>query len=84
MSIVVQKFLNIPLEYLGAVPMDEQIAKAVMRQKPISVTHPEAPSAKAIKDITDKLMKIEKEQERRGISQFFSNLIRSKMSKANK
>lgn len=84
MSIVVQKFLNIPLEYLGAVPMDEQIAKAVMRQKPISVTHPEAPSTKAIKDITDKLMKIEKEQERRGISQFFSNLIRSKMSKANK
>lgn len=84
MSIVVQKFLNIPLEYLGAVPLDEQIMKAVMRQKPISVTHPEAPSAKAIKEITEKLMKIEKEQEKRGISQFFSNLIRSKMSKANK
>ena len=36
-----------------------------------------------LKEITEKLMDFEMEsvQERRGISQFFSNLIRSKMSK---
>lgn len=83
MNVVVNKFLDIPLEYLGEVPLDDQINKAVMRQKPVSVTNPDAPSAKAIKEITEKLMDFEMEsvQERRGISQFFSNLIRSKMSK---
>ncbi len=83
MSVVVNKFLNIPVEYLGAVPLDDQIAKAVMRQKPVSVTNPEAPSAKAIRSIAEKLMDMEGSggQDRRGISQFFSNLIRSKMNK---
>ena len=86
MSVVVNKFLNIPVEYLGAVPLDDQITKAVMRQKPVSVTNPDAPSSRAIKAITDRLMDLEERnlQERRGISQFFSNLIRSKMSKTNK
>lgn len=86
MSVVVNKFLNIPVEYLGAVPLDDQITKAVMRQKPVSVTNPDAPSSRAIKAITDRLMDLEEGnlQERRGISQFFSNLIRSKMSKTNK
>ena len=37
MKVVVNKFLNIPVEYLGAVPLDDQISKAVMRQKPVSV-----------------------------------------------
>jgi len=85
MSVVVNKFLNIPVEYLGSVPLDEQISKAVMRQKPVSVTNPDAPASKALKAITDRLMNIETEtvQERRGISQLFSNLIRSKMSKKN-
>ena len=83
MNVVVNKFLDIPLEYLGAVPLDDQISKAVMRQKPVSVTNPDAPSAKAIRTITEKLTDFDTEsvQERKGISQFFSNLIRSKMSK---
>ena len=83
MNVVVNKFLNIPLEYLGSVPMDDQITKAVMRQKPVSVTNPDAPSSKALKSITEKLMHIEsgKTNEKRGISHLFSNLIRSKMTK---
>lgn len=83
MNVVVNKFLNIPLEYLGSVPMDDQITKAVMRQKPVSVTNPDAPSSKALKSITEKLMYIEsgKTNEKRGISHLFSNLIRSKMTK---
>jgi len=83
MNVVVNKFLNIPLEYLGAVPFDDQIRKAVMRQKPISVTNPEAASAKALKMVTQKLLDMEMDEEKKGngISLFFSNLIRGKMSK---
>ena len=83
MSVVSDKFLHIPIEYLGPVPMDEQISKAVMRQKPVSVINPEAPSAKAIKQIAEKIMEMDTEEtsEKRGMFQLFSNLIRNRMTK---
>ena len=83
MSVVSEKFLNIPLTYMGSVPMDDQVPKAVMRQKPVSVIHPDAAASKAIKQIAEKLMKLDvtENSERRGMFQLFSNLIRNKMSK---
>ncbi len=81
MSIVSEKFLNIPVTYLGSVPMDEQISKAVMRQKPVSVINPDAPSAKAIRQIAETLLELDSEEisEKRGMFQLFSNLIRNRM-----
>ena len=83
MSVVSDKFLNIPITYLGSVPMDEQISKAVMRQKPVSVISPDAPSAKAIKQIAERLLELDSEDnaEKRGMFQLFSNLIRNRMAK---
>ena len=83
MSVVSDKFLNIPITYLGPVPMDEQISKAVKRQKPVSVMNPDAPSAKAIKQIAEKILELEPEgaSEKRGMFQLFSNLIRNRMTK---
>lgn len=83
MSVVSEKFLNIPITYVGAVPMDEQITKAVMRQKPVSVINPDAPAAKAIRQIAERLLEIDNEDntDKRGMFQLFSNLIRNKMSK---
>ena len=83
MSVVSDKFLHIPITYLGPVPMDEQISKAVMRQKPVSVIQPEAPSARAIKQIAEKLLELEPEEisDKRGMFQLFSNLIRNRMTK---
>ena len=83
MSVVSDKFLHIPIEYLGPVPMDEQISKAVMRQKPVSVINPEAPSAKAIKQIAEKILQLEEKEpsDKRGMFQLFSNLIRNRMTK---
>ncbi len=82
MNAVANRFLNIPLKYLGPIPVDEQISKAVMRQKPICVTNPDSPAARAMQSITDKLLDITPaETQRNGISLLFSNLIRSKMKK---
>jgi len=83
MSVVSEKFLNIPITYLGQVPLDEQISKAVMRQKPVSVINPDAPSAKAIKQIAETLLELDTEafSEKRGMFQLFSNLIRNRMTK---
>lgn len=81
MNIVVNKFLNIPLDYMGIVPLDEQMSKAVMRQVPISVSRPNAPSAKAFQSITKRLLEVDdlQETEHGGLSRLFSNLIRAKM-----
>lgn len=83
MSVVADKFLSIPVTYLGSVPMDEQITKAVMRQKPVSVLYPEAPAAKAIKKIAECILEIpDKENEEGwGLAHMFSNLIRNKLLK---
>ena len=83
MSVVSEKFLDIPITYLGSVPLDEQISKAVMRQKPVSIINPEAPSAKAIKQIAETLLELDTEEttENRGMFQLFSNLIRNRMTK---
>lgn len=83
MRVVSDKFLNIPITYLGPVPMDEQISKAVMRQKPVSVINPDASSAKAIKQIAERLLELDSAEitEKRGMFQLFSNLIRNRMTK---
>lgn len=83
MSVVSDKFLNIPITYLGSVPLDDQISKAVMRQKPVSVLNPDAPSSKAIKLIAETLLDMDREEvsEKRGMFQLFSNLIRNRMTK---
>lgn len=81
MNVVVNKFLNIPLDYMGIVPLDDQMSKAVMRQVPISVSRPSAPSAKAFQSITKRLLEVDdlQETEHGGLSRLFSNLIRVKM-----
>ena len=51
LSVVADKFLNISLEYMGAVPSDNNMSKAVMRQQPLSVAYPNSQAARAIDDM---------------------------------
>ena len=52
-GIVVNKFLNIDIEYLGAIPYDHNMQKAVMRQEPLSMTTPNSAAARSVKRIAD-------------------------------
>lgn len=84
LSLVVQKFLNIQLEYLGAIPQDNNVSKAVMQQKPFSLIYPTSPSSKAILELAHNLMNDEipiNHQYNRGIASLFSNLLRTKSKK---
>lgn len=56
LSSVSERFLDIPLDYLGEIPYDGNISKAVMKQQPIAVSFPESPAAKAIGRIADSLL----------------------------
>lgn len=55
LSAVVKRFLFIDLEYLGEVPQDSAITKAIMKQKPVSITYPNSASAKAFVEISENL-----------------------------
>lgn len=45
---VVKKFLKMKMEYLGYIPYDEKLLKAVMKQLPVSLAYPNAASSRAI------------------------------------
>ncbi len=83
LSIVVDKFLNIPLQYMGGIMQDNNVSKAIMKQKPFTLLYPTSPASKAIYTMADKLMgdSAETKLEKKGIAQLFSNLIKSEYKK---
>lgn len=77
-SIVVSKFLNIQLEYLGYIPADKRIAYAVMEQTPIVMSQPGSSPAVMVKKICDRLLDIEEKNEKTGIAKVLLNFIKTK------
>lgn len=51
LNTVVNKFLGMEMEYLGAIPYDECLPRAVMQQQPVSLAFPDAPSARAMLEL---------------------------------
>ena len=74
---VVDRYLKVPISYLGMVPQDIQLARAVMQQTPVSLDNPKARSAVAYEVIAAKLMnkELNKNVTRRGMAAFFSHMI---------
>ncbi|MBP3475551.1 MAG: MinD/ParA family protein [Lachnospiraceae bacterium] len=74
---VVKRYLKVPIAYLGMIPQDSQLAKAVMQQTPVSLDHPKARSAVAYEMIAAKLMnkELNKNLTKRGMAAFFSHII---------
>lgn len=80
LNAVVARYLKLPICYLGSVPMDNQLSKAVMQQTPVSIQNPNAKSAKAFEEIAAKLMNVElnRSLNKRGMAAFFSHIIAGK------
>jgi flagellar biosynthesis protein FlhG len=82
LSLVVSKFLNLKLEYLGALPQDSSVSKAVMKQKPAIALYPTSQFSKTITSFADILCENEtNQQSKKGIAQLFTNLLRSRIKK---
>lgn len=77
LNAVVSRYLKLPIDYLGAVPEDSQLSKAVMQQTPVSLANPGAKSAMAYQEIAAKLMNIEVEGNivKKGMAAFFSHIV---------
>ncbi len=74
---VVTKYLKLPITYLGMVPQDDHLAKAVMQQMPVSIDDPKCKSAVAYEMLAAKLMnkELNKNVTKRGMAAFFSHII---------
>lgn len=82
MSLIVNKFLNIQPEFMGMIPQDDTVSKAVMQQRPVTLAYPQSPAAKAMQAIAAKLCDDPEPEVKRGITGLFSELIRTKIKKA--
>ena len=80
LSTVVSRYLKLPLEFLGSVPQDKQLSKAVMQQMPVSLQNPGAASSMAYQRMAEILMNKETNQTvpKRGMAAFFSHIVTGK------
>lgn len=78
---VVAKFLNMNMEYLGSVPFDVNLTKAVMKQQPVSIVYPNTPASKAIRAMAESLLdgaQAPHTQAVGGLSGLFSKMFRNR------
>jgi flagellar biosynthesis protein FlhG len=81
-SIVVSKFLNIQLEYLGYIPYDRRLGSAVLEQKPVILGEPNSEPALRLKAICNTLLEIpETETPKYGIAKVLLDFIKTKKRK---
>ncbi len=74
---VVEQFLNGRINYLGMIPQDAALERAVRQQKIVSLNEPNSDSAKAYEVLTMNLLEGTHHMApmRRGIAQIFSQLL---------
>ncbi|MFU0826601.1 MAG: Flagellar biosynthesis protein FlhG [Lachnoclostridium sp.] len=83
LNMVVEKFLTVKLGFLGGIPQDVSVSKAVMQQKPYSVIYPNAPATRAVFELANMLCfnTLPKTQSVSGIAGLFSSLLRFRLKK---
>ena len=54
---ITMRFLDIKLHYVGMVPQSPVIRRSIVQRKPISISQPKSPLAKAYETLALKMMK---------------------------
>lgn len=77
LSAVVNRFLDVRLNFIGAVPYDTAITKAVMKQKPVTIAYPSSGAAKAFSLISTRLINNETAvpNHKKGVAGFFGKVF---------
>lgn len=83
LKLVAEKFLNQKLEYLGYIPNDSCVTKALMQQKPVSMVYENSRASASFKNLAENLVNdtAQETKEKIGISQIFLNIFRMKAGK---
>ncbi len=70
-----ERFLNLSLDYLGFIPADPNIPKAVRHQKPVLLYNPQSPSSRAFLDISKRINNYNGVKTKSNVQLFFSSLL---------
>ena len=76
--IVVNKFLHIELEYLGTIPYDDYVPRAIIKQQPVTLSFPNAEASRAVFELAMVLGEVEDEglrNKKKGIAALFAKLL---------
>lgn len=78
LNVVCEKFLQMPISYLGVVPQDDNVVKSVIKQVPVSLNIPNAKSSRAYEKLARSLMNENDttENSRGGLRGLFANYLR--------
>ncbi|RRJ84981.1 MinD/ParA family protein [Aestuariirhabdus litorea] len=68
---VTDRFLDVALQYMGAVPFDESVRKSVQRQKAVLEAYPRSKAALALKALAQKIDALPMPSTSRGHLEFF-------------
>lgn len=79
-NVVVDKFLQIEIEFLGIIETDDNMSKAVIQQQPISIAYPNSKGAKCYKKLMDNLIEdktaADSQSEHKGLVALFMRSIK--------
>lgn len=78
LNVVVDKFLNIDLKFLGVIPNDNNVSKAVIQQRPVSMIYPDSEGTKAYEEIAEALLENREGREirRKGLAAAFAGMFK--------
>ena len=66
-----QRFLDVTLDYLGSIPYDDFLKKAVQKQKSVVEAYPRSPATTAFRQIAKKMQRWPVPQTMEGHLEFF-------------
>ncbi|MEM6300430.1 MAG: MinD/ParA family protein [Pseudomonadota bacterium] len=72
---VADRFMDVNLGYLGAVPRDDYLRRAVRAQKPVILEYPRAESSEAISAIAKRVSKLPRTNDAGGLGFFVERMI---------
>ena len=75
LHLVTDRFLNVSLDYIGYIPYDRALQKAVRAQKAVIMQSPKSPSSEAFKVLADRVRGFNNSGPKGGIQFFFDNLF---------
>ncbi len=76
LSLASERFLNISLSYLGTIPYDEAVRKAVMAQRSFVDLYPNSPASRSIIEMAERLLE-EDGRVKGGLQFFLRNILRT-------
>jgi len=76
LSLASERFLHISLSYLGSIPYDEAVRKAVMAQRSFVDLYPNSPASRSIIEMAERLIEVDG-RVKGGLQFFLRNILRT-------